>query len=479
MEYEPVIGLEVHVQLNTKSKLFCSCSTEFGAEPNTNTCPICMGYPGVLPRLNYEALKMAIMVGLALNCKIAEYTKFDRKSYFYPDLPKGYQISQYDMPLNYEGYLEFEMPDGNTKRVRIIRAHLEEDAGKLIHSEAGNESYVDLNRAGTPLVEIVSYPDIFSVDEAYYYLQTLRTTMKYIGVSDVNMEEGSLRVDANVSVRPKGSDKLGTKVEIKNMNSFNFLRRALEYEIKRQISLLEKGEKIIQETRLFDVESGKTFTMRTKEEAEDYRYFPDPDLPPVVISREFVDEIRRLLPELPYQKYKRFISQYNLPSYDAQILTQEKELADYFEESVKGFKGDPKKVSNWIMSEVMRYLNEENIEISSFKVPPQYISELLNLVEDGKISIKIAKEVFPDMIKTQKSPSKIIEERGLIQVSDTSEIEKVCKEVLQENPVEVEKYRSGKTNVLGFLVGQVMKKTQGRANPKLVNEILTNLLNSN
>jgi len=476
MEYEPVIGLEVHVQLNTKTKLFCNCSTEFGAEPNSNTCPVCMGYPGVLPRLNKEALEKAILVGLALNCKVARYTKFDRKSYFYPDLPKGYQISQYDMPLNYEGYLEFEMPDGTIKKVRIIRAHLEEDAGKLIHS--GNISYVDLNRAGVPLVEIVSYPDMFSVDEAYYYLQTLRNTMKYIGVSDVNMEEGSLRVDANVSVRKKGDTKLGTKVEIKNMNSFNFLKKALEYEIKRQISLLEKGEKIVQETRLFDVESGKTFTMRTKEEAEDYRYFPDPDLPPVVLTDEYIESLKRKLPELPYQKYKRFIEQYNLPRYDASILTESRELADYFEEAVKHYKGDPKKVSNWIMSEVLRYLNETNKEITDFTVKPYQIAELLRLMDENKINIKIAKTIFPEMIQTGKDASKIVEERGLIQVSDEGQIEEICKLVLQENPAEVEKYKSGKTNVIGFLVGQVMKKSQGKADPKLVNQILSKLLNS-
>jgi aspartyl-tRNA(Asn)/glutamyl-tRNA(Gln) amidotransferase subunit B len=476
MEYEPVIGLEVHVQLNTKTKLFCNCSTEFGAEPNSNTCPVCMGYPGVLPRLNKEALEKAILVGLALNCKVARYTKFDRKSYFYPDLPKGYQTSQYDMPLNYEGYLEFEMPDGTIKKVRIIRAHLEEDAGKLIHS--GNVSYVDLNRAGVPLVEIVSYPDMFSVDEAYYYLQTLRNTMKYIGVSDVNMEEGSLRVDANVSVRRKGDTKLGTKVEIKNMNSFNFLKKALEYEIKRQISLLEKGEKIVQETRLFDVESGKTFTMRTKEEAEDYRYFPDPDLPPVVLTDEYIESLKRKLPELPYQKYKRFIEQYNLPRYDASILTESRELADYFEEAVKHYKGDPKKVSNWIMSEVLRYLNETNKEITDFTVKPYQIAELLRLMDENKINIKIAKTIFPEMIQTGKDASKIVEERGLIQVSDEGQIEEICKLVLQENPAEVEKYKSGKTNVIGFLVGQVMKKSQGKADPKLVNQILSKLLNS-
>ena len=476
MEYEPVIGLEVHVQLNTKTKLFCNCSTEFGAEPNSNTCPVCMGYPGVLPRLNKEALEKAILVGLALNCKVASYTKFDRKSYFYPDLPKGYQISQYDMPLNYEGYLEFEMPDGTIKKVRIIRAHLEEDAGKLIHS--GNVSYVDLNRAGVPLVEIVSYPDMFSVDEAYYYLQTLRNTMKYIGVSDVNMEEGSLRVDANVSVRRKGDTKLGTKVEIKNMNSFNFLKKALEYEIKRQISLLEKGEKIVQETRLFDFESGKTFTMRTKEEAEDYRYFPDPDLPPVVLTDDYVESLKRKLPELPYQKYKRFIEQYNLPRYDASILTESRELADYFEEAVKHYKGDPKKVSNWIMSEVLRYLNETNKEITDFTVKPYQIAELLRLMDENKINIKIAKTIFPEMIQTGKDASKIVEERGLIQVSDEGQIEEICKIVLQENPAEVEKYKSGKTNVIGFLVGQVMKKSQGKADPKLVNQILSKLLNS-
>jgi len=476
MEYEPVIGLEVHIQLNTKTKLFCNCSTEFGAEPNSNTCPVCMGYPGVLPRLNKEALEKAILVGLALNCKVASYTKFDRKSYFYPDLPKGYQISQYDMPLNYEGYLEFEMPDGTIKKVRIIRAHLEEDAGKLIHS--GNVSYVDLNRAGVPLVEIVSYPDMFSVDEAYYYLQTLRNTMKYIGVSDVNMEEGSLRVDANVSVRRKGDTKLGTKVEIKNMNSFNFLKKALEYEIKRQISLLEKGEKIVQETRLFDFESGKTFTMRTKEEAEDYRYFPDPDLPPVVLTDEYIESLKRKLPELPYQKYKRFIEQYNLPRYDASILTESRELADYFEEAVKHYKGDPKKVSNWIMSEILRYLNETNKEITDFTVKPYQIAELLRLMDENKINIKIAKTIFPEMIQTGKDASKIVEERGLIQVSDEGQIEEICKLVLQENPAEVEKYKSGKTNVIGFLVGQVMKKSQGKADPKLVNQILSKLLNS-
>ena len=476
MEYEPVIGLEVHIQLNTKTKLFCNCSTEFGAEPNSNTCPVCMGYPGVLPRLNKEALEKAILVGLALNCKVASYTKFDRKSYFYPDLPKGYQISQYDMPLNYEGYLEFEMPDGTIKKVRIIRAHLEEDAGKLIHS--GNVSYVDLNRAGVPLVEIVSYPDMFSVDEAYYYLQTLRNTMKYIGVSDVNMEEGSLRVDANVSVRRKGDTKLGTKVEIKNMNSFNFLKKALEYEIKRQISLLEKGEKIVQETRLFDFESGKTFTMRTKEEAEDYRYFPDPDLPPVVLTDDYVESLKRKLPELPYQKYKRFIEQYNLPRYDASILTESRELADYFEEAVKHYKGDPKKVSNWIMSEILRYLNETNKEITDFTVKPYQIAELLRLMDENKINIKIAKTIFPEMIQTGKDASKIVEERGLIQVSDEGQIEEICKLVLQENPAEVEKYKSGKTNVIGFLVGQVMKKSQGKADPKLVNQILSKLLNS-
>ncbi len=476
MEYEPVIGLEVHVQLNTKTKLFCNCSTEFGAEPNTNTCPVCMGYPGVLPRLNKEALEKAILVGLALNCKVAKYTKFDRKSYFYPDLPKGYQISQYDMPLNYEGYLEFEMPDGTIKKVRIIRAHLEEDAGKLIHS--GNASYVDLNRAGVPLVEIVSYPDMFSVDEAYYYLQTLKNTMKYIGVSDVNMEEGSLRVDANVSVRRKGETKLGTKVEIKNMNSFNFLRKALEYEIKRQISLLEKGEKIVQETRLFDVESGKTFTMRTKEEAEDYRYFPDPDLPPVVLSNDYIESLRKKLPELPYQRYKRFIEQYGLPKYDATILTESKELADYFEDILKEYNGDTKKVSNWIMSEVLRYLNESNKEITEFSVKPSQIAELLRLMDENKINIKIAKTIFPEMIQTGKDASKIVEEKGLVQVSDEKQIEEICKLVLQENPAEVEKYKSGKINVIGFLVGQVMKKTQGKADPKLVNQILTKLLNS-
>ncbi len=476
MEYEPVIGLEVHVQLNTKTKLFCNCSTEFGAEPNTNVCPVCMGYPGVLPRLNEEALQKAIMVGLALNCKIATFTKFDRKSYFYPDLPKGYQISQYDIPLNYEGFLEFEMPDGKVKKVRIIRAHLEEDAGKLIHSESGRVSFVDLNRAGTPLVEIVSYPDIFSVDEAYYYLQTLRNTMKYIGVSDVNMEEGSLRVDANVSVRPKSSERLGTKVEIKNMNSFNFLRKALEYEIKRQISVLEKGGKIEQETRLFDVESGKTFTMRSKEEAQDYRYFPDPDLPPVVISEDYIESIKSKIPELPYQKFRKFVDVFGLPRYDSGILTESRELAEYFEKAVSLYKGDPKKISNWIMSEVLRYLNESGKGIHEFTVKPEHIAELISLIDEGKINIKIAKTIFPEMIETSKSPSKIVEEKNLVQVTDTGLVESLCREVINECPEEVNKYKSGKTNVIGYLVGQVMKKSKGQANPKVVNEILSKLL---
>jgi aspartyl-tRNA(Asn)/glutamyl-tRNA(Gln) amidotransferase subunit B len=480
MEYEAVIGLEVHVQLNTRSKIFCGCSTEFGAPPNTHVCPVCMGQPGVLPVLNKEVLYKAIKAGLALNGEIALYSKFDRKNYFYPDLPKGYQISQYDLPIMKNGYLDITLSSGEVKRIGITRMHMEEDTGKLIHSEGEAVSYVDFNRAGVPLLEIVSEPDMRSSEEAYFYLKELRNIMKYIEVSDVNMEEGSLRCDANVSIRPKGEKRFGTKVEIKNMNSFNSVKRAIEYEIARQIEILESGGTIFQETRLYDAEKNKTFSMRTKEEAHDYRYFPEPDLPPIVIDKSLIEEIRNSLPELPVERRKRFVTEYSLTQFDANLLTEEKELADYFEYCVKNSRIEPKKFANWIQSEVLAVLNEKNITIKDFEniVQPGELINLLSFIEDGTISGKIAKDVFLEMINTGKCAREIIELKGLKQITDSSEIERWVNEVIDKNPKEVEKYRQGNEKILGFFVGEVMKLSKGKANPKLVNEILRKKLSN-
>ena len=480
MKYEAVIGLEVHVQLNTRSKIFCGCSTEFGAPPNTHVCPVCMGQPGVLPVLNKEVLYKAIKAGLALNGEIALYSKFDRKNYFYPDLPKGYQISQYDLPIMKNGYLDITLSSGEVKRIGITRMHMEEDAGKLIHSEGEAVSYVDFNRAGVPLLEIVSEPDMRSSEEAYFYLKELRNIMKYIEVSDVNMEEGSLRCDANVSIRPKGEKRFGTKVEIKNMNSFNSVKRAIEYEIARQIEILESGGTIVQETRLYDAEKNKTFSMRTKEEAHDYRYFPEPDLPPIVIDKSLIEEIRNSLPELPVERRKRFVTEYSLTQFDANLLTEEKELADYFEYCVKNSRIEPKKFANWIQSEVLAVLNEKNITIKDFEniVQPGELINLLSFIEDGTISGKIAKDVFLEMINTRKCAREIIELKGLKQITDSSEIERWVNEVIDKNPKEVEKYRQGNEKILGFFVGEVMKLSKGKANPKLVNEILRKKLSN-
>ena len=480
MEYEAVIGLEVHVQLNTRSKIFCGCSTEFGAPPNTHVCPVCMGQPGVLPVLNKEVLYKAIKAGLALNGEIALYSKFDRKNYFYPDLPKGYQISQYDLPIMKNGYLDITLSSGEVKRIGITRMHMEEDAGKLIHSEGEAVSYVDFNRAGVPLLEIVSEPDMRSSEEAYFYLKELRNIMKYLEVSDVNMEEGSLRCDANVSIRPKGEKRFGTKVEIKNMNSFNSVKRAIEYEIARQIEILESGGTIFQETRLYDAEKNKTFSMRTKEEAHDYRYFPEPDLPPIVIDKSLIEEIRNSLPELPVERRKRFVTEYSLTQFDANLLTEEKELADYFEYCVKNSRIEPKKFANWIQSEVLAVLNEKNITIKDFEniVQPGELINLLSFIEDGTISGKIAKDVFLEMINTGKCAREIIELKGLKQITDSSEIERWVNEVIDKNPKEVEKYRQGNEKILGFFVGEVMKLSKGKANPKLVNEILRKKLSN-
>ncbi|WP_297888939.1 Asp-tRNA(Asn)/Glu-tRNA(Gln) amidotransferase subunit GatB [Sulfurihydrogenibium sp.] len=468
-EFDVVIGLETHVQMSTNTKMFCGCKVEFGAEPNTNVCPVCLAHPGTLPVINKTAIEYAVKAALALNCKIHNLSIMARKNYFYPDLPKGYQISQYDKPLATDGYIEIKVVD-EFKKIRIHRLHIEEDAGKTIHE--GSKSYVDLNRAGTPLMEIVTEPDISSAEEARKYLEKLRNIMRFIGVSEADMEKGQLRCDVNISLKPKGSDKLGTKVELKNINSFRFIVKAIEYEIERQAKLLKKGEKIIQETRLFDPESGKTYTMRTKEEAHDYRYFPDPDLLPVVLKEDQIQQIKNSLPELPDQKYHRYIQQYNLPSYDAEVLTSDKNLANYFEEVVKIFPQNPKLVSNWILNELLGKLNDKGIEIENSPITPSNLAQLISLITDGTISGKIAKEVFDIAFETGKSPKQIVEEKGLKQISNEDEIRRIVKAVLEKHPAEVEKYKSGNEKILGFLVGQIMKETKGKANPQLVNKIL-------
>jgi|UniRef100_A0A7C3SM05 aspartyl-tRNA(Asn)/glutamyl-tRNA(Gln) amidotransferase subunit B len=474
MEYEAVIGLEVHAQLLTKSKIFCGCSTAFGAPPNTQTCPVCLGMPGVLPVLNRKAVEFALKMALATNCRIAPESVFARKNYFYPDLPKGYQISQYEQPLAEHGYLDI-VANGQRKRIGIARIHLEEDAGKLIHSETRPVSFVDFNRTGVPLIEIVSEPDLRTPEEAVEYLKGLRNILLYLEICDCNMEEGSLRCDANVSLRPVGTTALGTKTELKNMNSFRFVRQALEYEIRRQRALLADGREIVQETRLWDAAKGQTFSMRGKEEAHDYRYFPDPDLVPVKVEAEWLETLRRSLPELPMARAERFVSQYGLPEYDAEVLTGDKALADYFEACLQEFP-QPKKVANWIMSELMRELKKEEAGIAAVKVTPQALGRLLALVDQGVISGKIAKAVFDEMMATGKDPQDIIRAKGLVLISDAGALENLAREILAAHPKEVADYRAGKTKVLSFFVGQMMKKTKGQANPQLANEIFRRLL---
>ena len=469
MDYEPVIGLEVHAQLKTKSKIFSPAPTEFGAAPNSQVNPICLGMPGVLPVLNGKALEYAVKAALAVNCEIHGRSRFARKNYFYPDLPKGYQISQYEEPFSTGGWLDIGA-NGAAKKIRITRIHMEEDAGKLVHKNAGSSSYVDLNRAGVPLIEIVSEPDIASAEEAVLYLKKLRTILMYIGVCDGNMEEGSLRCDANVSVRPRGSKTLGTKVEIKNVNSFKFIQKAIEYEVKRQVSVIEGDGKVVQETRLFDADKGVTFSMRTKEEAHDYRYFPDPDLLPVVIEREKIEELRASLPELPDQRLMRFTEEYKLPEYDASVLTASKGIADYFEECVRHY-NNPKAVSNWIMTEVMREMKDEG-ESGEMPVSPRSLSGLLLLIDDGTISGKIAKDVFQEMVSTGRTAKEIVEDKGIKQISDRGELENIISGILKDHPAEISRYKAGDEKLIGFFVGKVMKATQGKANPKVVNEIL-------
>ncbi len=473
MQYEAVIGLEVHAQLLTCSKIFCSCSTQFGSEPNTQVCPVCLGMPGVLPVLNKKAVEFTIKTGLAMNCKIAPYSRFARKNYFYPDLPKGYQISQYELPLCEDGYLEITV-DGEERKIRIKRIHLEEDAGKNIHDASGY-SFVDFNRTGVPLMEIVSEPDIRSPKEAALYMKKLRTILRYLGVCDGNLEQGSLRCDANVSVRPIGSTEFGVKTEIKNINSFRFVEKALEYEIQRQIKAIKNGEQIVQETRLWDAQAGKTFSMRSKEEAHDYRYFPEPDLVPIVIYSDWIEKIKESMPELPDFKIKKFINQYGLPPYDAEILTEEKNIAEWFEEAVK-LGGKPKEVANWIMVELLRLINEDGKDIAECTLKPSQLVELIKLIENGTINRNIGKEIFEEMYKTGKAPESIVKEKGLTQISDDSVIIGAIKEVISKNPKEVERFKNGEEKLIGFFVGQVMKITKGKANPKLVNEFVIKIL---
>ncbi|MCG6982544.1 MAG: Asp-tRNA(Asn)/Glu-tRNA(Gln) amidotransferase subunit GatB [Deltaproteobacteria bacterium] len=470
MEYEAVIGLEVHAQLLTESKIFCGCSTKFGAAPNTHTCPVCLGMPGVLPVLNRKVVEFTIRLALATNCKIASSSRFARKNYFYPDLPKGYQISQYELPLAQQGWIDIEV-NGESKRIGITRIHLEEDAGKLIHDETQPLSYVDFNRTGVPLVEIVSEPDLRTPEEASIFLKKLRNIVRYLDICDGNMEEGSLRCDANISLRPAGSTVLGVKTEVKNINSFRFVQRALEYEIKRQRAILEQGGIIVQETRLWDSNAGLTHGMRGKEEAHDYRYFPDPDLVPVLIDEEWIEKVRSELPELPEAKKARFMKDYGLSEQDAVVLIGSKELATYYEACVALFP-QPKMVSNWITSELLRELKKDQREIDQCPVKPEDLANLLKLIDDGIISGKIAKNVFEEMYSTQKSPKRIIEEKGLEQVTDKGEIRSVIDTVLAAHPSQVKAYRKGKEKLLGFFVGQVMKQTRGKANPKIVNEVL-------
>lgn len=476
--YEPVIGLEIHAQLLTKTKLFCGCSSKYGDPPNTLTCPVCLGLPGALPVVNHEAVVMAIKLALAIKAHIHLRSVFSRKNYFYPDLPKGYQITQYHFPLATDGHLKIEH-NGSYKTIGISRIQLEEDAGKSIHDgmpDSPEKTYLDFNRCGIPLLEIVGRPEINSPSEAVEFLQLFRKTLQYLEICDGNMEEGSLRCDANLSVRKKGNRDMGVKIEVKNLNSFRFLQKALEYEVQRQIELLGKGKLIRQETRFWDSRQNKTLSMRSKEEAHDYRYFHEPDLPPFVIFKELIDKIKTTLPELPQEKVERFGREYKIPLHDAKILTTTRHLADYFEQTAIASK-NPKQASNWIMREVLQYLKEENINITEFPIPPNYLGELILLADKKEISHNMAKEkIFPQMLRTKKSATEIVKEEGLSQISDAGKIRELILEIIEKNPRPVKQYKEGKVQVLGFFVGRVMKETKGAANPQLVNKILKETL---
>ncbi len=479
MEYEVVIGLEVHAQLSTETKIFCGCSTKFGAEPNSQTCPVCLGMPGVLPVLNKKVVESAVKMGIATNSKILKHNVFARKNYFYPDLPKGYQISQFEEPICLEGYVEIETEEGE-KTLRINRIHMEEDAGKSVHDETyikTNDTFIDLNRCGVPLIEIVSEPDMRSPQEAYAYLVKLRQLVRYLNICDGNMEEGSFRCDANISIRPKGQKELGVKTELKNMNSFHNVERALEYEIKRQIDIVQDGGKIVQETLLWDPAKNVAKSMRSKEESHDYRYFPDPDLPTLDISAEWIEQINRSMPELPEARKVRFISEYGQNDYNASVLTASRETADYFEETAKGC-GDAKLAANWVMGEVSKVLNEKKIQADELHVTPDRLAGLLKQIKNNVISASAAKKVFDAMLDSDASVDELIQKLGLKQVSDESELEKIIDEIMQANPKEVEGYRAGKTKLIGFFVGQVMRASKGKANPQVVNQILQKKLSN-
>lgn len=483
-EYEAVIGLETHCQLSTETKIFSNSSTQFGADPNTNIDPICLGLPGVLPVLNQKVLEYAVKAASALNCEIAPYSKFDRKQYFYPDLPKNYQISQFDLPIATNGWLEIEIVDENNnpirKRIGITRLHMEEDAGKLVHGgsdrlSGSTYSMVDFNRAGIPLVEIVSEPDIRSGLEAAEYAQELRRIVRYLGVSDGNMQEGSLRCDVNISVRPVGQKEFGTKVEIKNMNSFSAIQRAIDYEIERQIAALEAGQSLIQETRLWEEGSQRTISMRSKEGSSDYRYFPEPDLPPIQVSAEQLKQWESELPELPAQKRHRYETDLGLSPYDTRVLTDDRTVAQYFEATVAAG-ADTKQAANWLMGDITAYLKNEKLAITDIPLKPAELAELINLIGENTISGKIAKDILPELLAKGGSPKQMVEKKGLIQISDTGELEAIIDEVIASHPQEVEKFKAGKTKLKGFFVGQVMKKTQGRADPQLTNKLISQKL---
>ncbi|MBI5632156.1 MAG: Asp-tRNA(Asn)/Glu-tRNA(Gln) amidotransferase subunit GatB [Nitrospirae bacterium] len=470
MKWEAVIGLEVHAQMLTAAKIFCGCPTTFGNEPNSQTCQICIGMPGVLPVLNRKALEFAVRTGLATDCTISKYSRFARKNYFYPDLPKGYQISQFENPICEHGHIEI-MVDNELKRIGITRIHMEEDAGKNIHEGAGPYSFVDLNRTGVPLMEIVSEPDLRSPKEAVEYMKKLRSIVRYLGVCDGNLEQGSFRCDANVSIRPVGQEEFGTRAEVKNINSFRYVEKAIEYEIKRQIKVVEGGGKVIQETRLWDAGRGITESMRSKEEAHDYRYFPEPDLVPIMVEQSWVDEIRASLPELPDAKKQRFVSDFGLTDCDAELLTSERTTAAWFERAVKA-NGQPKAVANWVMGDLMKLLNEENRSIEDCPIRPQQLAAMLQLIDKGTISGKIAKTVFDEMYKTGRDADEIVKEKGLVQISDSSEIEKIVDDIIAKSPKEVERFKAGDEKLIGFFVGQAMKASKGKANPQMLNELL-------
>jgi aspartyl-tRNA(Asn)/glutamyl-tRNA(Gln) amidotransferase subunit B len=469
-KYEMVIGLEIHTELSTKSKIYCSCTTEFGGEPNTHCCPICSGMPGVLPVLNKRVVEYAAKAGLAMNCSISDFSKQDRKNYFYPDLPKAYQVSQFDLPLCKTGHVDINV-DGETRRIGITRIHMEEDAGKLMHDMWNKGSLVDFNRCGVPLIEIVTEPDMRSSEEAKVFLETVKSILEYIDVSDCKMQEGSLRADVNLSIRPVGQEKLGTRTEMKNMNSFKAIIRAIESEYKRQIDVLESGGNIVQETRRWDDDAGVSYSMRSKEEAHDYRYFPEPDLAPIVVDSKWLNEIKDSLPELPESRKKKYVEDYELPVYDAQILTSSRHLADFFEEALKDC-GNPKHLSNWIMGDLLKELKDRELEIYELSFGPRHFAKLVNLVVSGRITVVIAREVFSDMFDSGKDPEDIVKEKGLEVVSDEGELKEIVIKIIKANPASVNDYKAGKKKAAGFIVGQVMKETKGKANPQMVNKLI-------